>query len=371
MARPLIVDGHLDIAMNAVDRNRDQRKSVAELRQREREVFLPKRGTRRLVPKGRGVNTVALPDMRGSNIGLTFGNVGARVAHEANDHVGYDGQELCHAAAQGQVAYYDLLASRGVIRYVRDGDDLDAHIADWTDAIESGLDAADMPPVGLVLAMEGADPILGPEDVASWWDRGLRMASLAHYGKSTYANGTGCEGGVTDAGYELLTAMNEAGMILDLTHLAEQAFWDAIEAFDGPVLASHCNCRALVPGQRQLDDEKLRAIIDRGGVIGVALDVWMLQPGWTKGIHNEVTATLEDLVDHIDHICDLAGNTDHVAIGSDLDGGYGKEQVPRDLDTIADLQRLQGILEDRGYTPAAVDSILHGNWIRLLKSAWT
>lgn len=368
MSRPLIVDGHLDIAMNAVDRNRDQLVPVDALRERERERFIPRTGSRRLVPKGRGVNTVALPDMHRGHVGLTFGNVGARLAHESNDYQGYDTQDLCYAAARGQFTYYELLAARDDLRLITDSASLREHVADWRDAITT--ETGSLPPVGVVPAMEGADPIRSPAELGEWWDRGLRIASLAHYGKSSYANGTGCEGGVTEAGFELLAAMAATGMILDLTHLAEDAFWDAIEAFDGPVIASHCNARALAPGQRQLDDEKLKAIIDRDGVIGVALDVWMIQPGWTKGVYNEVTVTLEDLVDHIDHICTLAGTTDHVAIGSDLDGGYGKEQVPRDLDTIADLQRIPGILSERGYSSTEINDIMHGNWIRLLESAW-
>jgi membrane dipeptidase len=218
--------------------------------------------------------------------------------------------------------------------------------------------------------MEGADPIVSPEQVDEWWSRGVRIVSLAHYGRSTYANGTGCEGGLTEAGPPMLEAMDEAGMILDLTHLTDEAFWQAVEVFSGPVLASHCTCRALVPGGRQLADGQLKAGVERGGVVGVAMDAWMLQPEWQKGVYNEVTATLEDVVDHVDHVCDIAGDTRHVAIGSDLDGGYGLEQSPRDLDTIADLQRVAEILESRGYGADDVDRIVRGNWLRLLEEAW-
>ena len=368
MTPSLIIDGHLDIAMNAVDRNRDQLQSVETIRAREKDVYLSRLGDRRLIPKGRGVNTVSLQTMRHGNVGLTFGNLGARIAHETNDHQGFACQDLCLAAARGQLAYYDLLCDRGDLRYIRDRTSLREHIAAWTAAIDQPVD--ERPPVGLVLSMEGADPILGPDHVIDWYNRGLRMLSLAHYGKSTYANGTGCTGGLTDQGASLLAAMADVGMVLDLTHLADQAFWEAIDTYDGSVLASHCNARALVPGQRQLDDDQLQAIIDRDGVIGVALDVWMLQPGWTKGIYNEVTVTLDALVDHIDHICSLADDTTHVAMGTDLDGGYGKEQVPRDLDTIADLQRIPGMLEERGYSSAEIDDIMHGNWVRLLDTAW-
>jgi membrane dipeptidase len=399
MARPLIADGHLDIAMNALELNRDQLKTVAEIREREKELLVSSQGAHRVGEKGRGVNTVSLPEMRRGNVFLGFATLMARIAHPTNDHEGYDGQEICYAAAQGQLSYYELLESQGSLRMLRNWEDVEEHVAEWeayaaavdgdggdggddadggdggddTDGGDGG-DAAtrnDAPPVGTVLAMEGADPILEPEQVDEWWSRGLRMVSLAHYGRSSYADGTGCDGGLTGRGPAMLEALEEAGVILDLTHLTDQAFWEALEHFSGPVAASHANSRALVPGGRQLDDEQLQAIIDRDGVIGVAMDTWMLQEGWEKGIYNEVTATMETVVDHVEHVCDLAGDTRHVAIGSDLDGGFGLEQVPRDLDTIADLQRVPEILRERGYDETDVERIANGNWLRLLEEAWT
>lgn len=374
MPVPPIIDGHLDLAANAIKRNRDQLKPVEAIRERERELFIPDRGPRRDAPKSRGVNTVSLPAMARGGVGLAFGTANARVAHPSNNHNGYDGQELCAAAARGQVAYYEVLAERGDLRMITDRDSMDTLLSAWDDALETSTDPgelqADHPPIGIVLAMEGADPILSPDHVSRWWDRGLRVVSLSHYGRSTYAHGTGTEGGLTEAGPPLLRALDDAGMLLDLTHLADQAFWEAIDVFDGPVLASHNNARELVPGQRQFTDEQLTAVIDRGGVIGVSFDVWMLQPGWTKGVFNQVEVTLEAVVDQIDHICSLAGDTRHVAIGSDLDGGYGREQVPRDLDTIADLRRIPGLLRERGYDDTDIERITHGNWRRLLVDTW-
>jgi len=389
MVRPLIADGHLDIAMNAVELNRDQLKTVEEIRARERELLLPSDGW---AEKGRGVNTVSLAEMQRGNVFLGFATVNARVAHPTNDHQGYDGQEICYAAARGQLAYYELLESQGRLRILRDWPAVQDHLDDWMAAVDdepaagdgAGVStessaasdedtdaaAADKPPVGVVLAMEGADPIVSPEQVEEWWSRGVRIVGLAHYGQSTYANGTGCEGGLTGMGPSLLAAMEESGMILDLTHLTDRAFREAMEHFSGPVLASHCNCRALVPGGRQLADDQIRAIVDRGGVVGVAMDTWMLQPDWEKGIYNEVTATLETVVDHVEHVCDIAGDTRHVAIGSDLDGGYGLEQSPGDLDTVADLRRIAEILRARGYDEDDVTRIVRGNWLRLLEETW-
>jgi len=160
------------------------------------------------------------------------------------------------------------------------------------------------------------------------------------------------------------------GVILDLTHFSDQAFWQALDQYQGPVLASHNNCRALVPHQRQFSDQQLREIFQRDGVIGGALDTWMLLPGWVDGQSTNAEITLADVVDHIDHICQLSGNSRYAAIGSDLDGGFGREQSPCDLDTIADLQKLTGLLLDRGYKEVDVAAILHGNWLRLLRQSW-
>jgi membrane dipeptidase len=171
-------------------------------------------------------------------------------------------------------------------------------------------------------------------------------------------------------GPELLRAMEETGMVLDLTHLADESFWEAARRFRGPVLASHNNCRALTPGDRQFEDDQIRLIIERDGVIGAALDAWMLVPDWKPDPAQRPRVTLENVVDHIDHVCQLAGNTRHAAIGSDLDGGFGAEQCPEDLDTIADLQKLAPLLRKRGYTEADVKAIFHGNWMRFFAGAW-
>jgi len=172
-------------------------------------------------------------------------------------------------------------------------------------------------------------------------------------------------------GRPLLKAMSEIGMILDLTHLADESFWEAVAYFEGPVLASHNNCRALVPGERQFSDEQIQKIIERDGVIGSAMDAWMLYPGWIKGETSNTLVSLENVIDHMDHICQLAGNARHIAIGTDLDGGYGYEQTPHDLETITDLQKLPDLLRKRGYSEADIRGIMHGNWLQLLRDAWT
>jgi membrane dipeptidase len=205
------------------------------------------------------------------------------------------------------------------------------------------------------------------------YEYGLRALGPAHYGEGRYAPGTGTDGGLTPLGRELVVEMDRLGIILDATHLTDDAFWESLDLFTGPVWASHNNCRALVPDQRQFSDEQLKALIERDAVIGAVFDAWMMHPGWKRGTTTPEQADLkiERIVDHIDHICQLAGNTRHCGIGSDLDGGYGTEQTPMDLKSIADLQRLTTILADRGYSQEDVEAIMHGNWIRRLNDIWS
>jgi membrane dipeptidase len=370
----IIIDSHLDLAMNALSLNRDLTQSVFEIRQRE--VGMPE--------KGRGAGAVAFPEMRAGKIAVSFATVFARKQAGSPPPGGCSSAEIAYAIAQGQLAYYRVLESQSQLRIIRDWNTLDAHIKEWQqDADNSPREINTLqhpcsisyisrgePPLGFVISMEGADPIISPEQVGSWWEDGLRIVSLSHYGVSTYAHGTGTVGGLTPLGRPLLKAMDDVGMILDVSHLSDDSFFQALECFTGPVLASHNNCRALVPGDRQFTDEQIRLLIERDGVIGAAMDAWMLYPGWVKDETENTVVSLEAVVDHIDHVCQLAGNARHAALGTDLDGGYGKEQCPHDLDTIADLQKIPALLENRGYNEEDVRLIMYGNWSRLLHDAW-
>ena len=351
----LLIDGHLDLAMNALLWNRDLSQSVFEIRRREAGM----------TQKGRAMGTVAFPEMRKGEVGVCLATVIARIARKGNPLTGYNSPEIAYAMAQGQLAYYRILESQGKVRMIKDWETLDAHAEEWLN--KPRKDA----PLGFILSMEGADPIINPKQAKSWWEDGLRVVSLSHYGVSTYAHGTGTKGGLTPLGRELLEEMYSLGMILDVTHLSEESFWEALDIFPGPVIASHNNCRALVPGDRQFSDEQIQALIKRDAVIGVALDAWMLYPGWIKGKTPNTVVDMRSVADQIDHICRLAGNCRHAAIGSDLDGGYGKEQCPHDLDTIADLQKIPVLLEKRGYSEEDIRRIMHGNWLRLFRKAWS
>ena len=376
----LIFDAHLDLAWNAIDWNRDLLQPVEEIRRHEREQAM--------TDKGRGWNTVSFPELRRGRVGIFIATLLARSLRPGSVPAfqRYRSMEAAYAAACGQLAYYRTLEQQGVLRCLKDRQQLNAHVRAWQERESSSAPhkpeaqakafaAAPSagPPLGFILSMEGADPVLSPDQVAEWWQAGLRIIGPAHYGVSPYAHGTGTEGGLFPLGVPLLKAMEKVGMILDVTHLSDQSFDEALDNYSGPVLASHHNCRALVPNQRQLTDEQIKRLLSRDAVIGTALDAWMLYPGWVRGQTkpDEAGVTLATIVDHIDRVCQLAGNARHAAIGTDLDGGFGREQSPCDLDTIADLQRLPDLLSERGYEQEAITGIMYGNWLRFFQAAWS
>jgi membrane dipeptidase len=355
----LIIDGHLDLAWNALQWNRDLQSSVYTIRARESQ----------LTGAGRGQGTVALPDMRTGRIALCFTTLLARSTGRSIQNLDYSSSLQAYGAAQGQLAYYYALEKAAEVRIVKDARELEDHIISWGDwEIDTTLP---QPLPGLVISMESADPIQTPDELVTWKDAGVRIIGPAHYGPGRYAGGTSTELGLTSMGKELLHEMEGLGILLDLTHFSDKAFWEAMDLFDGVVLASHNNCRTLVPHQRQFDNAQIRAIVERGGVIGAACDNWMLRFGWTRGARDNKPVHLMDVADHIDHICQLAGNSRYAALGSDLDGGFGREQSPEDLDTIADLQKISELLSARGYSEQDVTAIMHGNWLRLLQNAWS
>jgi membrane dipeptidase len=354
----LIVDAHLDLAWNALQWNRDIQHSAYTIRTAESH----------LSGAGRGQGTVAFPELRQGRVALCFATLLARSTGRAVQNLDYSSPYQAYAAAQGQLAYYHALHEAGEVRLILSEKELDEHIESW-EKWESDTRLT-RPKIGLVISMESADPILVPEQLPAWKEAGLRIIGPAHYGPGRYAGGTSTELGLGVEGKQLLREMENLGILLDLTHFSDQSFWEAVDFFDGSVLASHSNCRALVPHQRQFDNKQIHAIIARGGVIGVAFDNWMLRPGWTRGARENERVTLSHVVDHIDHICQLAGNSRHASLGTDLDGGFGREQSPADLDTVADLQQLPEILSRRGYRDADIAAIMHGNWLRLLRSAW-
>ena len=358
------VDAHLDLSMNAMEWNRDLRIPAVELNARER--------ARGLADKpDRGNAVVSFPDLRRGDIGLVVATQIARYVAPDNPLPGWNSPEQAWSQTQAQLQWYRTMEEAGEMVQIADRDGLDAHVARWLAAIAARGDTSRLP-IGYILSLEGADSLITPAHLERAHGYGLRAVGPAHYGPGRYAHGTDASASLNAAGRELIGEMDRLGMILDATHLCDAAFWDALEIFSGPVWASHNNCRALVDHNRQFSDEMIRALVDRGAVIGGALDAWMMVPGWVRGksTPQAMNCDLEVMIDHLDHICQIAGNADHIGIGSDLDGAFGREQAPYDLETIADLGRVPSLLARRGYPAADIDKVMHGNWLRFLRAAW-
>ena len=360
MTPPFIFDAHLDLALNAIEWNRDLRAPLTELRRREAHLQ---------DKSGRGRGTVSFPEMRRARIGLCVATQLARLEHDAYSPVfGWRSSAQAWAMTQGQLAWYRAMEEVGELVQIRDRRQLDAHVETWRDVDDA---TAARLPIGYLLSLEGADSLVTVAHLERAWHDGLRAIGPAHYGSGVYAQGTNSEGPFPPRGLELLREADRLGLILDATHLSDESFWQAMKLYSGPVWASHHNARALVPHQRQLSDEMFRALVERGAVVGLALDAWMIVPGWERGKTTPQSANLrlEKLVEHLDHFCQLAGNARHIGLGSDLDGAFGNEQTPQDVDSIADLQNIPELLRARGYSPADITGILHGNFLRFLGTA--
>ncbi|MFT3702396.1 MAG: membrane dipeptidase [Agriterribacter sp.] len=352
-----IIDAHLDLSMNAMEWNRDLRKTISEIRNREKDLQ---------DKPDRGKGTVSLPELRNNNIGIVVGTQIARFVDTDNHLPGWHSPQQAWAQTQAQLAWYKTMEDEGEMTMIKTREDFDKHLNYWINNKED-----DHKSIGYILSLEGADSLVTLDYLHTAYGYGLRALGPAHYGPGRYANGTDASGHLTAAGVSLLKEMDGLKMILDATHLCDEAFWDAMEIFKGPVWASHNNCRKLVNHNRQFSDDMIKVLIERGAVIGCPLDAWMMVPDWKRHISQpkQMNCSLETAVDHIDHICQIAGNTLHVGIGTDLDGGYGTEQSPYDLDTIGDIQRFAGLLEKRGYTEKDITNFMHGNWIDIMQKS--
>lgn len=355
----LIFDAHLDLSLNALEYNRDLRLSIAELRESEKGMT---------DHAARGGSTVSFPEMRKANVGICVATLIGGCMKPAASVASWNSPPQAWAMTQGQMAWYRSMEDCGAMRQLLIWEDIEFHLTEWEKD-------PDNTPIGYILSLEGTDSFRTLDDLDHAVEtHGLKAVGPAHYGKGRYALGHDQEGPLSDAGKELVRKMDELGVILDATHLCDQTFWDALEIYNGPVWASHHNCRALVDDPRQLNDDQIKALAERDGVIGVAFDIWMGVPGWIRGKtkHPDLPgATMESLANHVDHVSQLLGTTRHTGIGTDLDGGFGKEQSPLDMDTIADLQVFREILEKRGYSQADLEGIFHKNYLDFLKRAWT
>ncbi len=359
MPKHFIIDAHLDLSMNALEWNRDLRWSVDEINESE-EGMTDK--------PDRGNATTTLPELRKGNVGIVVATQIGRVV-DKNKNLpgsGWHSPQQAWAQTQGQLAWYREMEALGEMVMIRNKVDLEVHLALWNNG-----EPNDTKPIGYILSLEGADSIVDVSYVEKAYNYGLRAIGPAHYGPGRYANGTDSTGNLNQMGKDLLKEMDRLGIILDATHLCDDAFWEALDLYKGNIWASHNNCRAFVNHNRQYSDEMIKTLIDRHAVIGVALDAWMMVPNWVRGVSKpkEMNCGLEISVNNIDRICQIAGNADHAAIGSDLDGAFGTEQCPYDLKTISDLQKIFDIMKGRGYSDSDIEKIANGNWLRFMRRA--
>jgi Zn-dependent dipeptidase, microsomal dipeptidase homolog len=355
----LIIDAHLDLAMNALEWNRDLSRPLDEIR----------RGELNLQDRpDRGKGTVCLPELRKGRVGLVVATQLARVSPSRYAPTTWNSPQQAWAMTQAQLSWYREMEALGEMVQIVDPEGLEKHIDLWN----NNQLADEEKPIGYILSLEGADSLVNIDYLYRAYEYGLRAMGLSHFGPGRYADGTKTAGRIHPQGLALMKVMGELNLILDITHLTDEGFDQAVDVYEGPIWASHHNVRKLVPNQRQLTDEQIKKLIRRGAVIGGMLDCWAMDIRFIDTVSDpwQLDIRLEQLVDHWDHICQLAGNSHHIGVGSDLDGIFGTEQSPWDMNSIADLQKFEALLQRRGYSEVDIDRIFHGNWLRFLRNAW-
>lgn len=363
----IVVDAHEDIAYNVLSFKRDYLLGTAEIRRRDQQTDAVQRN---------GIAATSLPDALRGRVAIIFATLAAippnlNMPWTQGGYVGanmpvkmpYTTPQEAHDIALEQLAYYlDLVRQTSRVSLILNQSDLDSVLQTWTDGADP-----DQQRQGLVLLMEGADPIIEPKQFGEWYGRGLRMVGPA-WSRTRYAGGTSAPGPLTDLGRELLDEMIKYNAILDLSHLAEQSFWEAIERYNGVVICSHSNPRRFQNSDRQLSDAMIKRLAERDGVMGIVMFNKFLNDTWQKGDAKDAVA-LSTAIDAMDYVCQLTGSTAHVGIGTDFDGGFGAESAPAGLDSVADLWSIGNNLQSRGYSQADIEAVLGGNMLRKLRQA--
>lgn len=354
----LIVDAHLDLSMNALEWNRDLTRPIEEIRLRELHMK---------DKPDRGKGTVCLPELRKGNIGVVVATQLSRVTPLGSSLAGWNSPQQAWAMTQAQLTWYKEMEKLGEMRMIRNAKELEEHLAYWEEGEEKSNKA-----IGYILSLEGADSLVEIDYLHEAYEYGLRALGLSHFGPGRYAPGTKMTGPIHQKGWDLLKEMSKLNMILDVTHLTDEGFDEVIDKYEGPIWASHHNVRKIVPNQRQLTDDQIKKLINRNAVIGGMMDCWAMDVRFIDTVSDpwQLDIRLEHLIDHWDHICNIAGSSKFIGIGSDLDGIFGKEQSPWDLDTIADLQKFENLLKNRGYSDEDIDNIFHNNWLNFLSKNW-
>lgn len=354
-----IVDAHQDIAYNTVCFGRDYR--VSALRKRQLEA-----GTS--VPQRNGIATLGLPEALVGRVALVFATL--FVAPDNGNTTAPWSQamyktpaEAYQLAGQQMDVYQRMVDEDDRLRLVRDAAELDAVLATW----ETGADIRQRKQ-GLVLLMENADPIVEPEQFEEWYERGVRIVGPA-WRATRYCGGTGEPGPLTAQGHQLLEVMAGFNAILDLSHMAEAAFLESLDRYDGPIIASHSNPRTFCNTDRHLSDAMILRLAERDGVMGIVMLNYFLNDQWSAA-DGKAAVPLSKVADAIDYVCQLTGSVAHVGLGSDFDGGFGVQSIPAELDTVGDLWQIKAILEGRGFNETDVAAVLGGNMLRKLRASF-
>lgn len=355
---PLLVDAHADLAWNILTFGRDYTRSAYETRRLE--AGLP-------VITHNGDTLLGWPEYQQGQVALVFSTLFATPARRRLpwETLVYASFDEAHRLYRDQILTYHRLVESHPdhFRLIRSRADLDLLLGHWQNPAEKNH------PVGLLVLMEGAEAIRTLDELAEWHDLGVRLIGPAWAG-TRYCGGTKEPGPLTEDGRRLLAAMADYNFILDLSHMDERAALQALDFYEGPIVATHGNCLSLLPEyptNRQFTDAVLRGVIERDGVVGVVPYNVFLKSGWKRETNRREEVHLVDLVAHIDHICQMAGDSRHVGIGTDFDGGFGVQSVPPEIDTIADLQKLAPLLAERGYNETDIANIFSDNWLERLQ----
>ena len=359
---PLIIDGHEDLAYNMLAYKRDYRRSALETRRLEKDSEIPERN---------GGALLGWPEYQHGQVAFIFGSlfiVPERFRGGAWDWQVYKTSDQASQLLHGQISAYYELNERAPdqFRIIYSRQDFEEVLLLWQQAPVAYPKTTH--PVGLVITIEGAEGIRSPSEMEEWWRAGVRTVGPVWAG-TRFCGGTYLPGGFTKEGYELLEIMQGLGFTLDIAHMTELSACQALDHYEGPIVASHANVRAILnnsQNERHLSDKVISKLIARDGIIGVMCYNRFLVEGWARGDDRHLVS-LSLLADHIDHICQIAGDARHVAIGTDFEGSYGLEDVPYEIETVADLQKVAPLLEGRGYAAEDINAIMSGNWLRHLK----
>jgi len=360
----LIIDGAYPMASYAIGHDRDLLLPIEEARAAPRTV-------RKIEDGPQDMEILAtVPEMKKAHIAVSVVKLVQRRYWPEWSTYGFRSDEITYAMHCAQLAYYRVLEAKGAGRILRTRKEFSQHMYQW----ENAKDTSKLP-WGMVVAAEGADGIIWPDQLQEWFDGGMRAVSLAHSGITQYSHAyshkKGTTGGLFPPGRELLRKMESLGMVLDVSHASEDSMRESLEIFGGPVMATHHNCRALVPGPRQLADYQIKVLIERGAVIGALMGNNVLyneeRHGPLNGRSKREIITLEDYVDHIDHVCQFAGNALHAAIGANTDGNGGRAGSPKEIDTVVDYKKVADVLSRRGYSKADVENVMYKNWQRFFE----